>query len=96
MLAPEREQLYARFAALWPRELGDAGGEATLSARAVLDVDLASRPRDERDALRALARVRATTSVTLPAWCAETQTNAEPLGRSLLAALLQRVRVPSR
>jgi len=29
-------------------------------------------------------------------WCAETQTNAELLGRSLLAALLQRVRVPPR
>ncbi len=67
VLAPEREQLYARFATLWPRELGGAGGEATLSARAVLDVDIASRPPDERDALRALARVRATTSVTLPA-----------------------------
>lgn len=67
VIAPAHEALYARFVAPWPSELGAAQGEATLSARAVLHVDLSTRSHIERDALRELGRVRATTSVVLPA-----------------------------
>ncbi len=58
------ERLYARFSSLRPEGVA---GEATLSVRAVLDIDPATRPAAERAGLRELAGVRARTSFTLPA-----------------------------
>lgn len=67
-LPPAVEVAYDRFSAPWP-EMFRGGGEARLTVRAVLDVRErdARRRAANRAGLRALANVRASANVMLPA-----------------------------
>lgn len=63
---PAREVRYATFQAYWPEGIA-RGTTGELSVRAELDMAPWSRPREEREALRALGRVRTGAQVTIPA-----------------------------
>jgi hypothetical protein len=60
-IPPGREERYDRFAAQWPSDLARRG---TMNVRAVLEIDLESRPA-ERALLLELSRIAAT--ISLPA-----------------------------
>lgn len=72
VIAPDREEVYGRFVALWPRELSpgtpDAPtGTAELVARAALLVGAERIPERQRASAIALGRLVAAAPVTLPA-----------------------------
>jgi hypothetical protein len=66
MLPADREVGYGLFTAEWPRDVR-RGAEASLSVQAVLMMPADRHPPEHREAILALARVRSTARVTIPA-----------------------------